>query len=84
MGQVDSPPVEVVDTTGAGDAFVGALLAELCTLGYAAPRWHELTVDHLEQTLKFACAAGAIACTKAGAMPSLPDRASIQSLLEAQ
>lgn len=57
--------VEAVDTVGAGDAFTGALAA----------RWagHQIGA---QQT-----AAGAIACTRPGAIPSLPTRAEVLDLL---
>ncbi|MBT9471608.1 MAG: ribokinase [Pseudomonadota bacterium] len=64
------PPVIAIDTTGAGDAFVGALTVAL--LEGQAP----------ETALKFACAAGALAATRAGAQPSLPTRAEVDAHLE--
>ncbi len=65
------PPyaVDVVDTTAAGDAFVGAFAVALgrgSTLVEAA-RWGN--------------AAGALAVTKAGAQPSLPSRAELEQML---
>ena len=62
-------PVQVVDTTAAGDAFVGAFavgLSENQTLAEAV-RWGN--------------AAGALAVTKAGAQPSLPHRDELMNLL---
>ena len=64
------PPVVALDTTGAGDAFVGAIT--LALLEGQAP----------EGALKFACAAGALAATRAGAQPSLPTRAEVDARLE--
>ena len=64
------PPVVALDTTGAGDAFVGAIT--LALLEGQAP----------EVALKFACAAGALAATRAGAQPSLPTRAEVDARLE--
>ncbi|MDB5472036.1 MAG: ribokinase [Caulobacter sp.] len=61
------PPVTVVDTTGAGDCFVAALTVALLE-GQAPP-----------DALVFACAAGALAVTKAGAQPSFPWRSEVQS-----
>ena len=55
--------VDVVDTTAAGDAFCGALCARLAA------------GDDLDAALRFAMAAGALATTVAGAVPSLPRRA---------
>ena len=59
--------VNVVDTTGAGDAFCGALVAALAE---GRP---------MEAALRRASIAGALACTVAGAVPSLPRLAAIQS-----
>jgi ribokinase len=61
----------VVDTTGAGDAFLGAFLC----------RWLE-TRDWAE-ALRFGAAAGSIACETAGAVPSFGSRPEIQQRLGA-
>lgn len=58
-----------VDTTGAGDCFVGALT--LALLEGMAP----------DRALAFSCAAGAAAAMKAGAQPSLPTRAEVEALM---
>jgi ribokinase len=62
-------PVVAVDTTAAGDAFVGALAAR-----YRGP-------DSLVAACRFAAAAGALACTRPGAQPSLPTLAEVEGLL---
>jgi ribokinase len=64
-------PVEVVDTVGAGDAFVGAFAAALAA-GAA-----------LGGALRRALAAGALACTRPGALPSMPRREEMDRLLAA-
>jgi ribokinase len=61
--------VPVVDTTAAGDAFTGALAVALAE-GQAP-----------EAAVRFANAAGGLACTQPGAQPSLPSRASVEALL---
>lgn len=61
--------VEAVDTVGAGDAFVGVLAATL-----------DAGAD-LPAALRRASVAAGLACTKEGAMPSLPDAAAIRSRL---
>ena len=72
-GYLAAHAVDAVDTTAAGDAFCGALAAQL-SAGAALP-----------EAAAFANAAGALATTKAGAQPSLPLRAEIETLLrEAQ
>ncbi len=58
-GRHDSPEVEVVAPLGAGDAFMGALAAELARLGWDARRAAE--------ALPAATAAGARACEGWGA-----------------
>jgi ribokinase len=62
-------PVEVVDTTAAGDAFNGGLAVALA--GGAT----------LDDAIRFACAAGALSVTRAGAQPSMPTRGEVDQLL---
>jgi ribokinase len=62
-------PVDVVDTTGAGDAFCGALAARLAA------------GDPLEVAVRWAAAAGALATTVAGAVPAQPRADAIRELL---
>ncbi|TKY48328.1 Fructokinase-2 protein [Spatholobus suberectus] len=66
-GSVDAFHVNTVDTTGAGDSFVGALLSNIVddqSILEDEPR--------LREVLKFANACGAITTTKKGAIPALP------------
>jgi len=65
---VDAPHVEVVDTIGAGDAFGAAFLAWLHDHGFLGPTLR-LEDDELKAALEFACLAGALTCTRAGADP---------------
>ena len=60
-----------VDTTGAGDAFVGGLLSGLSQ----HVNWQETAV--LEQILRQANACGALATTAKGAMSALPNKAQL-------
>ena len=70
-GSTAIPPlsVDAVDTTAAGDAFCGALCARLAA------------GDPIEVALNWAAAAGALATTVPGAVPSLPHAASIVAAL---
>jgi ribokinase len=68
----ESWPTKVVDSTGAGDAFSGALAA---TLAGGSP---------LEDAVDAAAAAGALACTKLGVVPSLPHAAEVTRLRESR
>ncbi len=65
------PPFAVtpIDTTAAGDAFCGAFAAAMAT------------GDDLPAALRFASAAGALATTRSGAVPSLPLLTEIEALL---
>ncbi len=64
--QQSVPPVEMVDATGAGDAFMAAVLAGL------PKSLSSLDDASLARLMRRACQAGAIAVTKRGAIPSLP------------
>ena len=64
------PTVDVVDTTGAGDVFRGAFLAAL--LRGEAP----------DAILRFANAAAALSCTRAGALGGVPTREAVERLLD--
>ena len=63
-----APNVKVVDTTGAGDAFVGALAARLAT---DVP---------LEDAVAYAVRAGAAAVTETGAQGALPTPETVEAL----
>lgn len=64
-----APRITPVDTTAAGDAFVGVLAGAL-----------DRGAD-LRAAVRRAVVAGALACTKRGAQPSLPSRAEIDAAL---
>lgn len=68
--RVPAIPIQVIDTTGAGDAFVGAM-AEALDRG-----------ADLKTAVTWASAAAAITCSRRGAMPSYPNRAEITELLQ--
>jgi ribokinase len=62
--------VRVVDTVGAGDAFVA---------GFVVGRWFS---SGIAAALRHACAAGSLATTRPGAQPSMPTLEEVQLLLE--
>jgi len=70
--------VKFVDHAGCGDAFDGALAAS-CAVGSARGC---LTADEIRKAVKFASAAGALACTKFGAQEALPKKEEILELLQ--
>lgn len=61
--------VDAIDTTGAGDTFCGTLAA-----GLAARQ-------RVEDAVRRACAASALACTRLGAQASVPARGEVEALL---
>lgn len=70
VSSVRARPVDTVDTTGAGDTFVGVLVA-----------W--LAAGHdLDTALSAATAAASIAVTRPGAAASMPSRAEILTQLQ--
>ena len=81
--RLEAYEVDPIDTVGAGDAFVGAL----------ATRWAEHQINagraglDAMSVLDAVCwgnAAGALACTRRGAIPSMPSRAEVVALLRRQ
>ena len=61
--------VHVLDSVGAGDAFVA---------GFVAGRWFDVGVA---SALRWGCAAGGLAATRHGAQPSMPGLAELEHLL---
>lgn len=66
--------VDAVDTTGAGDAFMAALISGVLEAG-------EELEDRLVEIGRFACAAGAITTLTKGAIPALPTRQQVYDFL---
>ena len=69
IARAEPPGVDVVDTVGAGDAFVGAMVASMVA-------GHD-EIDALTR----AVTAGALATTVPGAQPSLPTLADVEAHL---
>lgn len=69
QAQQDATTVDVVDTTGAGDTFVGFFLAA-----------HISGLDD-QLCLRRGCAAAALSVTVAGATPSIPDTSAVDAFL---
>lgn len=65
-------PVKLVDTTAAGDTFCGVLVAALSQ------------GQSVAQAMRWACAAGALACTKPGAQTSIPTQSELTTFLKDQ
>jgi ribokinase len=68
---IDGRPVNAVDTTGAGDCFVGALAAELAS------------GKSIREALDIANAAASICVQRMGAAPSMPTAAEVAATISA-
>ncbi|KAF5792204.1 putative fructokinase [Helianthus annuus] len=75
-GKVPGYAVKAIDTTGAGDSFVGSLLVSMA-------KDTSIFTDEakLKQALAFSNACGAICTTKKGAIPALPTVSDAQALM---
>ena len=71
---VEGLTVDAVDTTGAGDTFCGALVAELERSGASAT-----DLGTLVRCAEFATVAAALSVQRPGAVPSIPTLAEIQA-----
>jgi ribokinase len=69
VARAEPPTVRVVDGTAAGDAFTACLVVSL------------LEGRSREESLRRACAAGALTASRPGAQPSLPTAAEIDAIL---
>jgi fructokinase len=81
--EVATSAVDVVDTVGAGDAFMAGLLDHLATLDLLGPKrvteLRAIEIAALEDMLRHAGLVAAITCTRAGANP--PSRAELDALV---
>jgi ribokinase len=62
-------PVDPIDTTAAGDAFVASFVVAMAE------------GKSVQEAIRYGNAAGALACTKFGAQPSLPNRSELKDML---
>jgi ribokinase len=67
---VPSFNVDVLDTTAAGDSFIGGFASQLLN-----------SDTDLQAAVRYGCACGALAVTKFGAQPSLPTKAEVEQFL---
>lgn len=83
-GELASFRVPMLDSTAAGDAFVGGLLAALVERGVDAGGLDAFCADTaaINDVLRFAAAVGALAVTRKGAFAAMPSREEVQALLQ--
>ena len=69
---VETFKIDVVDTTAAGDSFIGGFAYKL------------LESASLRDAVRYGCACGALAATKFGAQPSLPKKEEVERFMSLQ
>ena len=79
-GHLPTYDVPTVDTTGAGDAFMGAIHYQLRRK--AAEDLRTLPAFELEEIVRFGNAAGSLTTTKGGAIPAMPSMVEIQNCID--
>ena len=70
--------VETIDTTGAGDAFIGAVLRKLSSDSGPAL---EILRQNGPEVLRFANAVGALSTSKRGAITSIPEQGEVEAFI---
>lgn len=65
-GRIRGIPVQVADTNGAGDTFLGAVLMQIAADGF------DLKDELMADFLAFANRAAALTCSRSGAIPAMP------------
>ncbi|WP_110931906.1 PfkB family carbohydrate kinase [Paenibacillus bouchesdurhonensis] len=80
-GYVPGFQVKVIDTTGAGDAFLGCLLYKILETGSSL---NNLTNQQITSMLTFANAGGALVTTRKGALGAMPTIEEINRMIESE
>jgi fructokinase len=85
-GELPCYPVKAIDTTAAGDAFVGGLLCCLAELEAAPERLDQLVTElpRLHAMLRFAAACGALTVTRQGSFAAMPSGDEVLAFMEQQ
>jgi len=78
-GMVKSFEVNCIDATGAGDAFMGAMLFQISDSG---KKLDEFRKEEIVKMLRLANAAGGLCTQKRGGIPGMPKRSEVEELLE--
>ena len=79
-GLIEGFRVKSVDTTGAGDAFVGAFL--YCVMDMSRDELTGMEEAQIRKIVRFSNAAAALATTKYGAIPAMPSFDEVEKVLK--
>lgn len=78
---ISPPPVEPVDTTGAGDIFGGSAMSRLLSSGKEP---EQLTVLEMKELAQFAVTAASLSTQKLGGIPSIPEEREVWERMASQ
>lgn len=79
-GRLPTFDVHVVDTTGAGDAFLGGVLWQISRMDITSP--DAISLSEMEKIVEFANAVGALATSKKGAISIMPTMEQVQNCIK--
>lgn len=79
--EVPSYDIHVVETTGAGDGFMAAMITKLLPERERFGSLRAVDQHTVEEALRYANAVGALTCTQPGAIPALPTDTEVQRFL---
>jgi len=84
QGELPCYDVPMVDSTGAGDAFVGGLLYQFANMAITAANLDAwvATLPRLHAALRFASACGAVAVTRHGSFAAMPHATEVEHFME--
>ncbi len=77
-------PVDVVETTGAGDGFMAAMIARLLPERERLGSLRKVDESVVRDALAYAIVVGGLTCTRPGAIPALPTRAEVEAFMQAR
>ncbi len=73
--------VDAIDTTGAGDAFLGGFLGKMMSDGKSVG---DIDAEYAFELIRYANACGAIVSSRQGAISSMPDRSEVEAFLRSR
>ncbi|MCS7060038.1 MAG: carbohydrate kinase [Anaerolineae bacterium] len=74
--------VNVVETTGAGDGFMAAMIQRLLPERERLGSLRAVDESIVHEALQYAIVVGGLTCTRPGAIPALPTRAEVEAFLK--
>ena len=79
--ELPAVPVDVVETTGAGDGFMAAMITRLLPERERLGSLRKVDEAVVRDALSYAIVVGGLTCTKAGAIPALPTKAEVEAFM---